>query len=148
MSTAGEPSVTAPEGAVPVTAKDVVSQAVPERYEDVEYWLLKTPAGITETLRVRPEIGDKAKLQLSPLDQSVLGIHFEFRGGEKNEVTGRRYVPMQSLFFYDQAFVKEAVYKNGESPADIELKRRAKLRETKIAIKAAKLNENLDDDDD
>lgn len=147
MSHAGEPVTAAPEGAVPVTAKDVISQAVPERYEAVEYWLLKTPAGITETLRVRPEIGDKAKLQLSPLDQSVLGIHFEFHGGEKNEVTGRRYVPMQSLFFYDQAFVNEAVYKNGESPADVELKRRAKLRESQLALKAERLNENLNDED-
>lgn len=145
---AGERTAHAPEGAVAVTAKDVISTPVPDRFENVEYWLLKTTTGLTETLRVRTEIGEKGELQVSPLDGSLLGLKFEFHSGdEKNELTGRRFVPVASLFFFDIAYHKDAVYKNGESPAEIELKRRQKQRETTIQERAAKLAENLDDTD-
>jgi hypothetical protein len=148
MSTAGERTTQAPEGAVSVTAKDVIAVAVPDRFEDVEYWALKTTTGLTETLRIRKEIGEKGELQVSPLDGSVLGLKFEFHSGDaKNEVTGRRFVPVASLFYFDIAFHKDPVYKNGESPAEVELKRRQKLREQSIQERAAKLAENLDDTD-
>lgn len=143
-----ETTAQTPEGAVAVTAKDVISQAVPERLEDVEYWLVKSSAGLVESVRIRPEIGEKAELHTSPLDGSVLGIRFLFKNGDaQNEISGRRYMPMQNIFHFDIAYHKDPVYKNGESPAEVELKRRARAREQSLQQRAAKLAEGLDDPD-
>lgn len=143
---AGEATTEVPEGAVAVTAKDVLSQPAPEKFEDVEYWRIVSSAGLAEAVRIRPSIGEKGELQVSPLDGSVLALKFEFKGGEKNERTGRQFFPMNNVFHWDIAYVHEAVYKEGESPAEIELKRRAKARETRIEEKAAALAEGLDED--
>jgi hypothetical protein len=140
----------APEGARAVTAKDVISKAEPVGVENIEYWLFVSPQGQKEVVRIRPDIGEKGEYHRSPLDGSVLGIRFVFKtGDQQNEVSGERYVPVSTgaVFFVDCGKVKENVYREGESPAELELKRRAAARAQSIQERAAKLNESLDEDD-
>jgi hypothetical protein len=121
---------------------------VPDRYEEVEYWLIKSATGLTESFRVRLEIGEKVDIQASPIDGSLLGLSVKFMtGDDKNEMAGRRFFPMQNIFHFDIAKSKDPVYKEGESPAELELKRRKQLHMEAIQRKAAKLAEGLDDED-
>lgn len=137
-----------PEGATAVTAVDVLAQSTPERMEKVELWAIESASGKTVTVMVRPENGESGKLQQSPLDGSFIGLIFEFHGGDKNEVTGRQFFPIgPGMFNYAIAYHTMPHYKEGNSPAAIEMKRRAKLTEDKIAAKAALLAHGLDEDE-
>lgn len=140
-------TTTPPEGATPITSADVISGPTPERYEDVELWVMTSTTGLKETVIIRPEKGESGKIQQSPLDGSFLSIKFEFHGGEKNEKTGQQLFPFASLFNYAVAFHKLPIYKEGASPIDLELKRRENLKLMRIQERAAKLAEGLDDSD-
>ncbi len=147
MSDAGESTREAPEGATSVTAKDVLAQAAPERYEDVELWVV-TAFGKAETIMIRPSIGESGKLQQSPLDGSFLGLLFEFHAGdEANKLTGRQFFSLGPGISYKLAYHSMPVYKHGESPAEVEMKRRDKLKADRIATLAAQRDEHLDDQD-
>lgn len=146
MSTTGEASTQAPEGAVAITAKDVLAQPAPEKFENIELWVV-TSFGKSETVMIRPDIGESGKLQQSPLDGSFLGLMFEFHAGDKkNELTGRQFFSLGAGVSYKFAYHAMPVYKNGESPAEMEMKRRERVRVQLLEQKAAKLAEGLDDD--
>lgn len=135
-----------PDGVAAATAADVITLPTPERYEDVELWAV-TSFGKSEVITVRPEIGDSAKLQQSPLDGSFIGLMFEFHAGDgKNEITGRQFFNLGPGISYKFAYHKMPHYKNGSSPAEIEMKRRAKVKEDRIAERAALLAQGLDED--
>lgn len=142
-----EATTTAPDGAVSVTATDVISQGTPERFERVELWAIESAAGKSVTVLVRPENGESAKLQQSPLDGSFIGLMFEFHGGVKNEVTGRQFFPIgPGMFNYSFAYHDMPHFKEGTSPAELELKRREKEKADRIEARARQLAAGLDED--
>lgn len=141
-----ETSRTAPEGATPVTAADVQSVPVPERFEDIELWAV-TSFGKTETITVRPDIGESAKLQQSPLDGSFIGLMFEFHAGDAtNKLTGRQFFSLGPGVSYKVAHHNMPVYKAGNSPVEREMQRQDNEKAKRIAERAALLAEGLDED--
>lgn len=139
-------SIAAPEGAVSVTAADVISPLVPERIEKVELWAMTSSTGFKEVITVRPENGDVAAVQKSQFDGSLLAVHFEFHSGPKNELSGRQYFPLgPGGYSYAIAFVEMPHYKEGDGPVQREMKRRDDARVKTIQERAAKLAEGLDD---
>lgn len=142
-----ETSVTPPEGAKAKTANDIVSQPVPERIEEVELWSFTSINGFTsEPIMMRPELGEKAVVQHSPLDGSFLGVLFELRSGDdRNEKTRRVFYPAGAgLYCFEQQFHKMPHYKPGDSPLEREMKRKADLKAQSLQEKAAKLAAGLD----
>lgn len=141
-----ETPATPPEGATSVTANDVVAAPVPERFEAVELWAV-TSFGKTEVITVRPEIGESCKMQQSPLDGSFLAMLFEFHAGDDaNKKTGQQFFSLGPGVSYKLAYHQMPIYKEGNSPAEIELARRQKERALAIERRAALLAQDLDED--
>jgi hypothetical protein len=120
----------------------------PIGYEDAEYWLIVSNSGQKESFRLLPANGESCDIMKSPLDGSVMGLKVVYCDPKTKEVVGRRYFHGLNIFHFDQVQVKDAIYANGDSPAEREFKRREVEKANRIERLEQLRNEKLDDLDD
>jgi hypothetical protein len=144
-----ETSATPPEGAKAKTVNDIISQPIPERIEAVEIWTFTSMLGVKfEPIMVRTALNEKAVVQHSPLDGSILGVLIELRDGtDKNEIKRRRFFPGAN-FTFEQEFHDMPHYKPGDSPLERELKLKSDKKLVSMQEKVAKLAAGLDREDE